>query len=114
MPLPLTEFTVAEAVKQKGYTTALFGKWQVHSPLNMRFKLNLIISFCRHLGDFKKLKGGNPKWPVCDVTYSLFLFQLSLSRFQIRETTVLIPGFQRKDPLRQRRSTAVASIRAYA
>eukprot|EP00118_Oscarella_pearsei_P025379 m.308089 g.308089 ORF g.308089 m.308089 type:complete len:508 (+) comp43362_c0_seq1:29-1552(+) len=44
MPLPLTEFTVAEAVKQKGYTTALFGKW--------------------HLGDFKELPGGNPKWPV--------------------------------------------------
>ena len=44
MPLPLSEITVAELMKEAGYSTALFGKW--------------------HLGDFKKLKGGNKKWPV--------------------------------------------------
>ena len=44
MPLPLSEITVAEVMRDAGYSTALFGKW--------------------HLGDFKPLKGGNPKWPV--------------------------------------------------
>ena len=44
MPLPLSEITVAEVMQEAGYSTALFGKW--------------------HLGDFKPLKGGNPKWPV--------------------------------------------------
>ena len=44
MPLPLSEITVAEAMREAGYSTALFGKW--------------------HLGDFKKLNGGNKKWPV--------------------------------------------------
>jgi arylsulfatase A-like enzyme len=29
MPLPTSEFTVAEALQKKGYTTALFGKWSV-------------------------------------------------------------------------------------
>ena len=43
-PLPLTEKTIAELLSSNGYITALFGKW--------------------HLGDFKPLKGGNPKWPV--------------------------------------------------
>ncbi|XP_065836126.1 N-acetylgalactosamine-6-sulfatase-like [Oscarella lobularis] len=60
MPLPLTEFTVAEAVKQKGYTTALFGKW--------------------HLGDFKKLEGGNPKWPVSNPGNNGFDTWLSTER----------------------------------
>ena len=44
MPLPLSEITVAEMMREAGYSTALFGKW--------------------HLGDFKPLKGGNKKWPV--------------------------------------------------
>ena len=44
MPLPLSEITVAEVMREAGYSTALFGKW--------------------HLGDFKKLNGGNEKWPV--------------------------------------------------
>ena len=42
--LPLSEITVAEVMREAGYSTALFGKW--------------------HLGDFKPLKGGNKKWPV--------------------------------------------------
>ncbi|XP_065177967.1 steryl-sulfatase-like [Sycon ciliatum] len=44
MPLPYYEYTIPEAVKSRGYTSAMFGKW--------------------HLGDFKVLKGGNPKWPI--------------------------------------------------
>ena len=44
MPLPLSEVTVAEVMREAGYSTALFGKW--------------------HLGDFKRLKHGNKKWPV--------------------------------------------------
>jgi len=44
MALPTDVFTVAEAAKQAGYTTKHIGKW--------------------HLGDFKKLTGGNKKWPV--------------------------------------------------
>ena len=44
MPLPLSEITVAEVMRDAGYSTALFGKWR--------------------LGDFKALKGGNKKWPV--------------------------------------------------
>ena len=44
MPLPLSEITVAQVMREAGYSTALFGKW--------------------HLGDFKPLEGGNKKWPV--------------------------------------------------
>ena len=44
MPLPPTEITVTKILKKHGYQTAMFGKW--------------------HLGDFKKLPGGNKKWPV--------------------------------------------------
>ena len=44
MPLPLSEITVAEVMKDAGYSTAFYGKWQ--------------------LGDFKKLDGGNKKWPI--------------------------------------------------
>ena len=44
MALPFSEITIAEVLREVGYSTALFGKW--------------------HLGDFKVLKGGNKKWPV--------------------------------------------------
>ena len=44
LALPLTEITVAEVVREFGYSTAMFGKW--------------------HLGDFVPIPGGNKKWPV--------------------------------------------------
>ena len=44
MPLPPSEITIAEVLKEARYSTALYGKW--------------------HLGDFQPLKGGNTKWPV--------------------------------------------------
>ena len=44
MPLPTSEITVADILKQHGYQTAIFGKW--------------------HLGDVKPVAGGNTKWPV--------------------------------------------------
>ena len=44
MPFPLSEITVAQVMRETGYSTALFGKW--------------------HIGDFKPIKGGNTKWPV--------------------------------------------------
>ena len=44
MPLPSSEITVAEVLKESGYRTAAFGKW--------------------HLGDMKPTWGGNKKWPV--------------------------------------------------
>ena len=44
MPLPTSEITVGELLKDQGYKTAAFGKW--------------------HLGDLKELEGGNTKWPV--------------------------------------------------
>ena len=44
MPLPTSEVTVAEILRDHGYHTATFGKW--------------------HLGDLKPVKGGHPKWPT--------------------------------------------------
>ena len=44
MALPTSEISVAEVLKENGYHTAIFGKW--------------------HIGDLKKLSGGNEKWPV--------------------------------------------------
>ena len=44
MPLPSSEVTVGEILREHGYRTAAFGKW--------------------HLGDLKPLPRGNPKWPV--------------------------------------------------
>ena len=44
MPLPSSELTVAEILSSVGYETSIYGKW--------------------HLGDLKKIEGGNKKWPV--------------------------------------------------
>jgi len=44
LPLPLSEISAAQVMRNTGYATALFGKW--------------------HIGDFKKIDGGNTKWPV--------------------------------------------------
>ena len=45
MPLPTSEVTIADLLrKKKAYHTAIFGKW--------------------HVGDLKKLSGGNKKWPM--------------------------------------------------
>ena len=44
MPLPSSELTVAEALTEVGYHTAVYGKW--------------------HVGDLKKISGGNTRWPV--------------------------------------------------
>ena len=44
MPLPHSELTVAEILKEIGYHTAIYGKW--------------------HVGDLKPIEGGNEKWPI--------------------------------------------------
>lgn len=50
--LPLSEITLAEALKEAGYATALFGKWHLgseygHGPINQGFD-----TFFGHLGGF--------------------------------------------------------------
>ena len=44
VPLPPSEVTVAELLKEAGYHKSIYGKW--------------------HIGDLKPVKGGNVKWPV--------------------------------------------------
>ena len=44
MPLPSSELTVAEILRDVGYHTSVYGKW--------------------HVGDLKRIQGGNSKWPV--------------------------------------------------
>ena len=44
MPLPPSEISVAEILRNQGYHTAVFGKW--------------------HVGDLRPLKGGHDLWPV--------------------------------------------------
>ena len=48
MPLPPSELTVAEILSEVGYHTAIYGKW--------------------HVGDLRKVPGGNKKWPVSNPT----------------------------------------------
>ena len=43
-PLPTSEVTIAELLRNAGYHTSIYGKW--------------------HIGDLKAIEGGNKKWPV--------------------------------------------------
>ena len=44
VPLPTSEITLPKLLQDKGYDTVIYGKW--------------------HIGDLKKISGGNTKWPV--------------------------------------------------
>ena len=66
MPLPSSELTVAEILTSVGYETSIYGKW--------------------HLGDLKKLQGGNPKWPISNPSTHGFQKWLVTER---RTSTVL-------------------------
>ena len=59
-PLPSSELTVAEILKDIGYHTAIYGKW--------------------HVGDLIPIKGGNTKWPVSNPTTNGFVDWLVTER----------------------------------
>ena len=44
VPLPTSEITLPKLLQNEGYDTVIYGKW--------------------HIGDLKKIAGGNTKWPV--------------------------------------------------
>ena len=59
-PLPSSELTVAEILKDIGYHTAIYGKW--------------------HVGDLIPIKGGNKKWPVSNPAMNGFVDWLVTER----------------------------------
>jgi arylsulfatase A-like enzyme len=66
MPLPSSELTVAEVLTSAGYETSIYGKW--------------------HLGDLRKIEGGNSKWPVSNPSTHGFQHWLVTER---RSSTLL-------------------------
>ena len=66
MPLPSSELTVAEILKEIGYRTAIYGKW--------------------HVGDLIPTEGGNAKWPISNPCTNGFTDWLVTERIT---TTVL-------------------------
>ena len=60
MPLPSSELTVAEILRDSGYHTAIYGKW--------------------HVGDLKPIAGGNHLWPVANPSTHGFMDWLVTER----------------------------------